>query len=186
MAQEIKTKATDKMEGAIEHLRKELAGVRTGRASLALLDGIRVDYYGTPTPLRQVASLSVPESRLITIQPWETTLVPVIEKAILASDLGLTPTHDGKVLRLNIPPLTEERRKELVRLVKKMGEDMRVVVRNHRRDANEEFKHFQKKGGLSEDDLRKAQEEIQKLTDQYIHKIDEIIKHKEEEILERS
>ena len=186
MAEAIKKKAVDKMEGAIEHLRKELSGIRTGRASLALLDAIRVDYYGTPTPLRQVAALSVPESRQITIQPWETHLVPLIEKAILASDLGLTPTHDGKVLRLNIPPLTEERRKELVRLVKKIGEDTRVVVRNHRRDANEELKKIQKTGSLSEDGLRKAQEEIQKLTDQHIHKIDEIVKHKEEETLERS
>lgn len=185
MVQEIKKNAAAKMEGTIEHLRKELAGIRTGRASLALLDGIRVDYYGTPMPLRQVATLSTPESRLITIQPWDTTFVPVVEKAILASGLGLTPTHDGKVLRLSIPPLTEERRKELVRLVKKLTEDARVVIRNHRRDANEEFKRLEKQGGLSEDELRKAQGEIQKVTDQHIRKIDDILGHKEEEILER-
>ena len=185
MTQEVKKKTTEKMEGVVEHLRKELAGIRTGRASLALLDNIKVDYYGTPTALRQVATLAVPESRLITIQPWEANLVPVIEKAILASDLGLTPANDGKVIRLAIPSLTEERRKELVRLIKKLGEDARVGIRNHRRDANEDFKRFQKDGKLSEDDLKKTQDEVQKLTDQYIHKIDEILKHKEEEILER-
>jgi ribosome recycling factor len=185
MEQEVKKKTTEKMEGVVEHLRKELAGIRTGRASLALLDNIKVDYYGTLTPLRQVATLSVPESRLITIQPWEATLVPVIEKALLASDLGLTPAHDGKVIRLSIPSLTEERRKELVRLIHKHAEDARIGIRNHRRDTNEEFKRLQRDGKLSEDNLRKAQEEVQKLTDQYTHKIDEILKHKEEEILER-
>jgi len=185
MPSEVKKKTSDKMDESIRHLQKELAGVRTGRASLALLDSIRVDYYGTLMPLQQVATLSTPESRLITIQPWDTAMVPLIEKAILSSGLGLTPTHDGKILRINIPPLTEERRKDLVRLVKKMGEDTRVVVRNHRREANEEFKKLQKTGGLSEDDIRKAQEEIQKITDQYIHKVDEILRHKEAEILER-
>jgi ribosome recycling factor len=185
MAQEIKKKTADKMEGAIEHFRKELAGIRTGRASVALLDSVRVDYYGTPTPLRQIATISTPESRLIMIQPWDATLIPVIEKAILTSGLGLNPTQDGKVIRIGIPPLTEERRKELARLVKKIGEDARVAVRNHRRDANEESKKTQKEQGLSEDDLQKAQDEIQKITDQYIRKIDEILKKKEEEILER-
>ncbi len=185
MVLEIKKKTIEKMEGTIEHLRKEMTGIRTGRASIALLDTVRVDSYGTLMPLRQVATLSTPESRLIMIQPWDTTLVPVIEKAILSSGLGLNPTQDGKVIRINIPPLTEERRKELVRLVKKIGEDARVAVRNHRRDANEESKKAQKGGRLSEDDLRKAHDEIQKVTDQHIQKIDEILKKKEEEILER-
>ena len=185
MDQEIKKKVTSKMDSALEHLRNELAGVRTGRASVALLDGVRVDNYGTQVPLRQVATLSIPESQLIIIQPWDMTLVPVIEKAILVSGLGLTPTHDGKVLRIAIPPLTEERRKELVRLVKKLGEDSRVAIRNHRRDTNEGLKEKQKQGSLTKDDLRKAQDEIQKLTDQYNHKIDDILKNREEEILER-
>lgn len=185
MVLQTKKRVAEKMESAIEHLRKELASVRTGRASIALLDSIRVDYYGTLTPLRQIAALSTPESRLITIQPWDVTQVPVIEKAILSADLGLNPTHDGKILRINIPPLTEERRKELVRLIKKIGEDSRVVVRNYRREANEEFKKLQKAGELSEDDLRKIQDETQKLTDQHIRKVDEILKNKEEEIIER-
>ena len=184
MVLEIKKKTMEKMEGTIEHLRMEMARMRTGRASIALLDMVRVDSYGTLMPIRQVATLSTPESRLILIQPWDTTLVPVIEKAILSSGLGLNPTQDGKVIRINIPPLTEERRKELVRLVKKIGEDARVAIRNHRRDANEESKKAQKGGRHSEDDLRKAQDEIQKVTDQHIRKIDEILKKKEEELLE--
>jgi len=186
MATDIKKVVKEKMEGAVEHLRKELAGVRTGRASLALLDNIKVDYYGTPTPLRQVAALSVPESRQIAIQPWEPNLIVEIEKALLASDLGLTPSNDGKVVRINIPPLTEERRKDLGKHCKKLGEDSKVIVRNLRRDANEELKGLQKSGSLSEDALRKSQDEIQKLTDEYIKKIDEVIKNKENEILEKT
>jgi len=185
MPTEIKKKVREKMEGAVEHLRKEFAGVRTGRASLAILDNIKVDYYGTATPLRQLASLSVPESRSIAIQPWEPNLVPEIEKAILASDLGLTPNNDGKVVRINIPPLTEERRKDLVKHCKKIGEDAKIIIRNIRRDGNEELKSKQKSGSLNEDALRKSQEEIQKLTDEFIRNIDEIIKHKESEILEK-
>ena len=173
------------MESAIEHFRRELGGIRTGRASTALLEGILVESYGSKVPLQQLATLSVPESRLITIQPWDISLVPAIEKAILVSGLGLTPAHDGKVLRINIPPLTEDRRKEFVRLLKKMGEDARVVVRNHRRDANDELKKLEKSSEISKDDARKSQEEIQKLTNAHIQKIDEIIGHKEEEILER-
>lgn len=186
MPAEIKKRVKEKMEGTVEHLRKEFAGVRTGRASLALLDHIKVDYYGTPTPLRQVASLSVPESRQIAIQPWEPNIVPEIEKAILASDLGLTPSNDGKVVRINIPALTEDRRKELVKHCKKMGEDAKVVIRNIRRDGNEELKAQQKSGSVTEDGLRKSQDEIQKLTDEFIKKIDEVIKHKEYEVLEKS
>jgi len=184
MLGELKTKAREKMDQVLEHLRRDLAGVRTGRASLALLDSIQVSYYGSPTPLKQVAALAVPDSRLITIQPWEVSLIPEIEKAITTSNLGLNPTNDGKLIRLTIPSLTEERRKELVKQVKKMGEDTKVRIRNVRRDTNEEIKKFLKDSKISEDDQRKGQDEIQKTTDQYITKIDEMIKKKEAEVLE--
>ncbi len=179
-----KHKIVQRMDAALEHLKRELAGLRTGRASLALLDGVKVDYYGTPTPLKQIATLSVPESRLITIQPWEPPMVKEIEKALLASGLGLTPSNDGKIIRLPIPPLSEERRKELAKLCKKHGEEAKVAVRNIRREGNEELKHLQKDSKISEDDLRKAETEVQKLTDQYVQKVDEILKKKEEEIFE--
>jgi ribosome recycling factor len=184
MLGDLKNKMRQKMDQSLEHLRKELAGVRTGRASLALLDGIQVSYYGNPTPLKQVAALSVPDPRLITIQAWETNIIPEIEKAITAANLGLTPTNDGKLIRLNIPPLTEERRKELVKQVKKMGEDTKVIIRNIRRDTNEEVKKLFKDTKISEDDHRKTQDEVQKTTDQYIVKVDEIIKKKEAEVME--
>ncbi len=184
MIPEIKKKTRDKMEGALDFLRKELATLRTGRASLALLDGVSIDYYGTPAPLQQAATLSVPEARLIIIQPWDAKLIPAIEKAIQTSGLGLTPQNDGKIIRVPIPSLTEERRKDLVKLAKKMAEEGRVAVRNIRRDANDELKRQEKQAGLSEDDVRKAQEEIQKATDQVIQKIDEILKKKETEIME--
>jgi len=180
----IRQKATDRMEGALEHLKHELAGLRTGRASIALLDGIRVDYFGTMTPLKQVANLATPEARLITIQPWEPRLIKEIEKAISASGLGITPSNDGKVIRIPLPPLTEERRKELTKICKKHGEDTKVHVRGFRRDANEELKKLQKDAKLTEDELRKGEAEIQKLTDQYIQKIDDVIKKKEHDILE--
>ena len=180
----IRQKATEKMEAALEHLKHDLAGLRTGRASVALLDGIRVDYYGTMTPLKQVANLATPEARLITIQPWEPQLIKEIEKAISASGLGITPSNDGKVIRIPLPPLTEERRKELTKICKKHGEDTKVHVRGHRRDANEELKKLQKDAKLTEDELRKGEAEIQKLTDQYIQKIDDVIKKKEHDILE--
>ncbi len=183
--QETRQKANERMETALEHLRKDLAGVRTGRASLALLDGIKVDYFGTPTPLKQVATLSVPESRQIAIQPWEPALIPEIEKAIRTSDLGLNPGNDGKAIRLNLPPLTEERRRDLVKHTRKLGEDTRVAVRNIRRDANDELKRLSKDGKLSEDDLKKIHDETQKLTDQHIQKIDDILKNKESEIMEK-
>jgi len=186
MTTEIKKTVKEKMETSIEHLRKEMSGVRTGRASLALLDQIKVDYYGTPTPLKQVAALSVPESRQIAVQPWEPGIITEIEKAILTSDLGLTPNNDGKIIRINIPALTEERRKDLVKHCKKLGEDTKVVIRNIRRDANDELKTQQKSGALNEDSHRKSQDEIQKLTDEYIKKIDDVIKHKETEILEKT
>jgi ribosome recycling factor len=181
---DVKHKAGERMEHVMERLRRDLAGIRTGRASLSLLDGIHVDYYGTSTPLKQVASLSVPESRLITIQPWEPTQIPEIEKAIQAANLGLQPSNDGKIIRLSVPPLTEERRKEYVKLSKKMGEEAKVSVRNVRRDVNEELKKAHKEGSLSEDAQRAAQEEVQRLTDQYIGRVDEVLAKKETEILE--
>lgn len=171
-------------EKAVASLEKELQRMRTGRASLSILDGIRVDYYGTPTPLNQMATLAVPESRLITIQPWDASVVKEIEKAILKSDLGLTPSSDGKIIRISIPPLTEERRKELVKVVHKMCEDYKVSVRNTRRDANDLVKSLKKDGEVSEDDAFKAQDQIQSITDDFIAKVDECYKEKEKEILE--
>jgi ribosome recycling factor len=173
-----------KMEKSIEALRKDLSRIRTGRASLTLLDGVRVNYYGVPTPLSQVASLSVPESRTISIQPWDSKIIGEIEKAIQKSDLGLTPLSDGKIVRINIPPLTEERRKELVKVVKRMEEECKVAMRNIRRDGNEQLKTAKKDKNLSEDDQFKYQEEIQKLMDKSIEKAEEVVKAKEKEILE--
>ena len=181
---EFKKKATDKMEGQAEHLRHEFTGLRTGRASVALLDQVKVDYYGTPTPLKQVATLATPESRLITVQPFERTLMKDIEKAILASGLGLTPTNDGKLIRLPIPPLTEERRKDLVKVAKRLTEEVRVHIRNIRRDVLEDIKKAQKDSTLAEDDAKKAHDEIQKLTDTYMAKVDDLLKKKEAEITE--
>ena len=174
----------DRMGKTITDLKNELKRVRTGRASLSLLDGIRVEYYGTQTQLNQMASLSVPESRLIVIQPWDVSAIKEIEKAILKSDLGLTPSSDGKLIRISIPPLTEERRKELVKVVSKMCEEHKIATRNIRRDSNELLKGFKKDGDISEDDSFKAQDSVQKVTDEYINRIDEIYKNKEKEILE--
>lgn len=174
----------ERMGKTISDLETELKRVRTGRASLSLLDGIRVDYYGTQTPLNQMASLSVPESRLIVIQPWDVSAIKEIEKSILKSDLGLTPSSDGKLIRISIPPLTEERRKELVKVVSKMCEEHKIAARNIRRDANELLKGFKKDGDIAEDDAFKAQDQVQKITDEYIDQIDEIYKNKEKEILE--
>jgi ribosome recycling factor len=172
------------MGKSIKSLQTEIMRIRTGRASATLLDGIRVDYYGTLTPLNQMATISVPESRLIVIQPWDVSGIKDIEKAILKSDLGLTPSNDGKIIRIAIPPLTEERRKELVKLVHKMCEEYKVAVRNIRRDANELLKGFKKDGDISEDDAFKGQDQVQKITDDYITKIDDVYKDKEKEILE--
>ncbi|MBI5326865.1 MAG: ribosome recycling factor [Deltaproteobacteria bacterium] len=174
----------DKMEKAIDVLHRELAKLRTGRASLSILEGVRVDYYGTLTPINQLASMSVPESRLITIQPWDASVLSGIEKAIMSSDLGLTPTNDGKLIRISIPQLTEERRKDIVKIAKKTSEECKVAVRNNRRDANEEVKKLEKDKAISQDDLKKAQAQIQEITDKYIIKIDDILKHKEKEIME--
>jgi ribosome recycling factor len=173
-----------RMERSIEAFRKELGKVRTGRASFSLLDGVKVDYYGTPTPLQQVGTLSVPESRLITVTPWDAKMIGPIEKAIQGSGLGLNPSNDGKMVRIPIPPLTEERRRELAKVVRKMGEDARVAVRNVRREAIEKLKDREKKKEISEDVVKRGQERIQKETDAHVKKIDEILKSKEQEILE--
>lgn len=178
---ENETKA--KMEKALQAFRQEIAAIRTGRASLSILDEVRVDYYGTLTPLNQVATLKIPEPKLITIQPWESKLVPEIEKAILKAGVGLTPNNDGKMIRLAIPPLSEERRKELVKLAKKHAEDCRVALRMVRRDANELFKKQEKEKTITEDDMKKGETHIQKLTDDYSAKIEELLKHKEQDIM---
>jgi ribosome recycling factor len=172
------------MEKAISALEKSFSKVRTGRASLSLLEGIRVEYYGTPTPLNQVASLSIPESRLIVISPWDSSVLGAIEKAIQKSDLGLMPNNDGKLIRLSIPTLTEERRRELVKVVRKMAEECKVKQRNSRRDANEQLKALKKDNEISEDELYSFQEEVQKMTDRSIEKTDQILVAKEKEIME--
>jgi ribosome recycling factor len=180
----IKQKTTEKMEGAIDALKRELTTVRTGRASIGLVEHLSVDFYGTPTPLVQAASLSTPDARQIMIQPWDAKMIPTIEKAIMKSDLGLTPMSDGKCIRINIPQLTEDRRKEMVKLVRKRGEDTRVAVRNIRRDANDSLKKLQKDGHISEDDVKKSLDEVQKMTDRFVAKVDEVLAHKEKEIME--
>lgn len=184
MIEETKKDAKQGMEKAIEALGREFNRVRTGRATPALLDGVRADYYGAQTPLNQMAGVSVPEPRLILIQPWDPQSCDAIEKAILKSDLGLTPISDGKVVRISIPPLTEERRKELVKVVRKMGEDTKVAIRAARRDANEMLKEYKKEGDISEDDAFKGQEQVQKVTDEYVAKVDELLAEKEKEIIE--
>ena len=176
--------AETRMGKSVTSLEEELAGLRTGRASAAMFDKIRVEYYGTPTPLSQVASVSIPESRLVVIQPWDKALLGEIEKAIQASELSLNPNNDGKVIRINIPPLTEERRKEIVKLAKNTAEQGRVAIRNIRRDANEELKKAEKGGDISEDELKRGEERIQKLTDQHIEAINTALSAKESEILE--
>ena len=181
---EILEKADSKMNKTVEALGKELGSIRAGRANPGVLDKVSVDYYGTMTPLKQVANVATPEARLITIQPWEQNLIREIEKAIQTSDLGLTPSNDGKLIRIPLPPLTEERRKELIKVCKKHGEEVKVQIRGFRRDGNEELKKLQKDTKLTEDELRKSEAEIQKLTDQYVQKIDDVMKKKEGEILE--
>jgi len=176
--------STEKMEQPVAHLLKELSTIRTGRATPAVLDGVNIEYYNTATPLNQVASVSAPESRLLVIQPWDPTVLGEIEKAILRANLGLTPTNDGKVIRISIPALTEERRKDLVKVAKKMAEECRVALRNVRRDLNEAVKELEKKKLISEDEMRRSQGEVQKTTDSYIQKVGEIIQKKEKEILE--
>lgn len=172
------------MDKAIDALKKEFTKVRTGRASTALLDDIRVDYYGTPTPLNQVGSLTVPEPRMITIQPWEKNLISEIEKAILKSDLGLNPNSDGQVVRIVFPPLTEERRKEMVKLTKRMGEEAKIAIRNARRDANEALKKLEKSKEISEDQLKRGEKDVQEFTDQFVKKVDDLVAAKEAEVME--
>ena len=174
----------DKMAKAITGYSRELASIRAGRANASLLDRISVDYYGAPTPVNQLAGISVPEARLLVIQPYDKTSLGDIEKAILKSDLGLNPTSDGNIIRISIPALTEERRKELVKVVKKAAEEAKVVIRNVRRDGNDDLKKLEKAGDITEDGLRGYSEDIQKLTDENINKIDEMTKEKEKEILE--
>lgn len=163
-------------------MKEHLAKIRTGRANVSFLDGIMVDYYGTPTPLKQVANLSTPEARLIQVQAWEPGILPAIEKAIIGANLGFTPQNDGKLVRVPIPALTEERRKDLVKQAKKVGEESKVAIRNHRRDANEALKKMEKDKAISEDDAKRAQEDIQKKTDHHIQEIDKILDVKEKEI----
>jgi ribosome recycling factor len=172
------------MDKSVESLRKEYQKVRTGRATTALLDDIKVTYYDVPTPLNQVASLSIPEARVMIIQPWEVKLIPVIEKAILNANIGLTPTNDGKVIRLSMPPLTEERRKEIVKMLRKMAEDAKIAMRNIRRDGNDELKKLEKDKKISEDELKRAEKEVQDVTNSFVSKIDEVLALKEKEVME--
>jgi ribosome recycling factor len=184
MIESIYQETKDAMTKSLAALKNDFKRVRTGRASLSILDGIRVDYYGTLTQLSQMASLSIPESRSITIQPWDASVIKEIEKAILKSDLGLTPSNDGKVIRIAIPPLTADRRKSLVKIIHKMSEEHKVAIRNIRRDSNELVKGLKKDGEISEDDAFKGQENIQKITDDFIKMADAIYNEKEKEILE--
>jgi len=181
---EIEAHAKSRMEKVLSDLQHDMANVRTGRASISLLDNVKVDYYGTPTPVNQLATLHVPEASLITVQPWDVSQIGALEKAIRAADLGLNPSNDGKLIRVPIPPLTEERRKELVKKLNHLAEDHRVAMRNIRRDANEAVKKLLKDKTISEDEDRRAHDEIQKMTDGCIQKLDQAAKAKEKEILE--
>jgi ribosome recycling factor len=178
------TDATEKMKKAIGHLRDEMGAIRTGRASPALLNRITVDYYGTTVPLNQLASFSVPEPRQLLVQPFDRNAISSIEKAIQSSDLGITPSNDGNVIRLSFPPLTEERRRELVKLLHQRAEEGRVAVRNVRRHHKEELERLEREGAISEDDLKRAEKELQRLTDQHVAEIDEMQRHKEQELME--
>jgi ribosome recycling factor len=184
MINDIIHEARSHMQKAVESVQHEMALIRTGRATTNLLDVVRVEYYGAHVPVNQVATIGVPEARLLTIQPWDKSAISAIEKAILASGLGLTPSNDGTIIRLPIPQLTEERRRDLVRVVHKLAEEGRVSIRNARRDANEMLKEGEKEGEIPEDDSKKAQRQVQELTDEHIKKIDEILKRKEAEIME--
>lgn len=181
---EIETSAKQRMEKVLADLQHAMSSVRTGRASINMLDGIRIDYYGTPTPLSQVATLLVPEPGLLTAQPWDVSQIGAIEKAIRTSDLGLNPQNDGKIIRIPIPPLTEERRKDLVKQVKKMAEEHKIGVRDARRGAMEMVKELEDDGTISTDDKRRVEKQVQDLTDDHVKKIDEMIAHKEKEVLE--
>jgi len=184
MLNELYAQSEKKMKEQVEHIRHSLSTIRTGRASLAIVDGVQVDYYGTPTPLNQVATLSVPDPTLIVAQPWDPSVLPAIEKAIQKADLGLNPANDGKVVRIPIPPLTEERRKELAKKVHHVAEEGRTHIRQVRRDANEGAKKLEKDKKISQDDEKRALDHVQKMTDQHIKLIDDLAKKKEQEILQ--
>ncbi|KKM11810.1 ribosome recycling factor [Clostridiales bacterium PH28_bin88] len=184
MLEHLLTDTEDRMKKTVEALKKDLAALRAGRANPALLEKIQVSYYGAPTPVNQVANISAPEARLLVIQPWDRSIIPEIERSIMKSDLGLTPSSDGTVIRIAIPQLTQERRTELVKAVKKKAEEARVGVRNIRRDANDQAKSLEKDGDITEDQLKRGQEQIQKLTDKYIEAIDKVLATKESEIME--
>lgn len=184
MDNQVFDKTAERMKKALEALRHELAKMRTGRASLSVLDDVRADYYGTITPLNQMATLSVPDPRTIAIQPWDASAASAIERAIQQANLGLNPVNDGKIIRIPIPALNEERRRELVKIIHKHGEECKVSVRNARRDANEELKRLKKNSTITEDDERKGEERIQKLTNDYIKQIDEALAHKEKDIMQ--
>ncbi|MCY8837824.1 ribosome recycling factor [Bacillus atrophaeus] len=184
MSNEVLTETKERMEKAVAAYQRELATVRAGRANPSLLDKVTVEYYGAQTPLNQLSSINVPEARMLIITPYDKTAIGDIEKAILKADLGVTPTSDGNIIRIAIPALTEERRKELVKLVKKYAEEAKVAVRNVRRDANDDLKKLEKNGDITEDELRTSNEDVQKLTDEYVSKIDRVTKDKEKEIME--
>ncbi|MGC9325879.1 MAG: ribosome recycling factor [Desulfomonilia bacterium] len=184
MKDDVLNEMTKDMIKTLDAMKHSLMKLRTGRASIGIMDGIMVDYYGALTPLNQLATLAVPEPRLITIQPWDKSALPAIEKAILKSELGLTPNNDGKIIRVPIPPLNEERRRDLVKMVKKMAEDFRVEIRNHRRDANALLKDLEKDKMISKDELKNSQDKVQEITDSYIKQIDDQLSAKEKEIME--
>jgi len=184
MKEEILAELRQKMNKSVDALKKDFRKIRTGRASTALLDGIKVDCYDTQMPIDQVATISAPESRLITIQPWDQSIMGNLEKSILKSELGLTPMNDGKIIRISIPPLTEERRIELAKLARKMAEDNKISIRNFRREANDMFKELKAEKEISEDELYKSQDDVQKITDEFIQKVDETTAKKEQEIIE--
>jgi len=182
--EDVKNDAKERMKKSVLSLQDDFNTIRTGRASASLFDKVRVEYYGTPTPLNQLATISIPEARLVVIQPWDPTVLSEIEKAIQKSELSLNPNNDGKVIRINIPPLTEERRKEYVKVAKNMAEQARIAVRNIRRDANEHLKKRQKDGDITEDQEKRAMDKIQEMTDKNIEKIDQLLEEKENEIME--
>ncbi|MFA9558053.1 ribosome recycling factor [Evansella sp. AB-rgal1] len=184
MSKVVYSQAEDRMNKSVDSFRKELATIRAGRANPSLLDKVQVEYYGMPTPLNQLATIAVPEARMLTIQPFDKSSISDIERAIQKADLGLSPSNDGNIIRISIPALTEERRKDLVKLVGRFTEDAKVAVRNIRRDTNDELKKLEKDGELTEDDLRRSQDDVQKLTDGVIKNVDEIAKQKEQEIME--
>lgn len=184
MAKQVLEQAKERMTKSLSAFSRELASIRAGRANAALLDRIQVEYYGAPTPINQIAGISVPEARLLVIQPYDKSVLGDIEKAIMKSDLGITPTNDGSIIRIMVPALTEERRKELVKQVGKEAEHAKVAIRNVRRDANDDLKKLEKNGEITEDDLRGFGDDIQKMTDEFIAKVDKVSKEKEKEILE--